>query len=360
MFSIARSLVRYPFYASVCKKQNSLQRCTALLHTSQAIRESAIPPLKSKQVMSLPINPLILQKIPALKGIPFSKLDVKKLDGWSNHNYRITLPNGFSQVLRIPKVGLEEQIDRQVETQNNQKMAQMGICPSFSYVDSESGIVMRSYVEGEVPCDEEGRVHSEAPQRIGTLLRKIHSCPPFFVNTVDNLAMMEHYLQGIQKSSKLPTFYEEMPKMVHRVKNAINYSSFTLVPCHNDPNPRNFVFNKDNVMLLDWEYAGNGDPAWDVAYFITHGNLNREEESTFLSAYHQRISSSHFSRRMAIYKPMTELILSLWIRLQIVKGYYPISAQDFEDYELMGVETARTMFSSPDFMESLLCLEASR
>lgn len=359
MFHLSRVLGKYPIH-TVLKKQNPLHARTASLHKSHVMRDKTAPSLKSKKIMSLPVNPLVLQKIPILKGVPFSKLDVKKLDGWSNHNFRITLPQGSSHVLRIPKVGAAEKIDRQAEIQNNQKMAQMGICPSFSYVDSESGIVMRPYVEGEVPCDEEGRVQSDAPQRIGALLRKIHSCPPFFVNEVNNLVMMEHYLQGIQRSATLPTFYEEMPKMVHRVKNAINYSSFTLVPCHNDPNPRNFVFNKDTVMLLDWEYAGNGDPAWDAAYFITHGNLNRDEESAFLSAYHQKMQSSQFSSRMAVYKPMTELILSLWIRLQMVKGYYPIPAPEFEDYELMGVETTRTMLSSPDFRESLLCLEASR
>src|SRR4029077_6153318 len=46
-----------------------------------------------------------------------------------------------------------------------------------------------------------------------------------------------------------------------------------LRPCHNDLLPANFIHDGERVWLVDWEYAGMGDPAFDHANFAVNNGL---------------------------------------------------------------------------------------
>ena len=55
--------------------------------------------------------------------------------------------------------------------------------------------------------------------------------------------------------------------------------------CHNDLLEGNFLFTKDKLYLIDFEYAGYNDYYFDIASFISENDLNYEETITFLKAY---------------------------------------------------------------------------
>jgi len=55
--------------------------------------------------------------------------------------------------------------------------------------------------------------------------------------------------------------------------------------CHNDLVEGNFLFTKDKLYLIDFEYAGYNDYYFDIASFISENDLNYEEIITFLKAY---------------------------------------------------------------------------
>ncbi len=304
-----------------------------------------------RRFMSLAFNPLILKKIPPLSQYNFSDLQIQKLDGWSNQNYLISLPNGSRHVLRIPKVGVEEQVDRAAELKNTAIMSGAEICPPLTYQNGD-GMTLRSFAEGEVPCDEEGKIREASLLPIASLLKKVHS--QTFLNPVNNLKIIEQYVQRIEhRTGQLPSSYDHILPVFREVKELFGRLQIPQSACHNDPNPRNFILTPERVLLLDWEYAGNGDPAWDLAYFITHADLTEEQEKKFLSAYFGKTESPFSLARIEVYKPFTELILSFWIRLQIAKGYHPIELSEFEDYELMGIEAAKEWIETKSFSEQL-------
>ena len=55
--------------------------------------------------------------------------------------------------------------------------------------------------------------------------------------------------------------------------------------CHNDLVEGNFLFTKNNIFLIDYEYAGLNDYYFDIASFISENNLDYQETVTFLKAY---------------------------------------------------------------------------
>jgi thiamine kinase-like enzyme len=62
-----------------------------------------------------------------------------------------------------------------------------------------------------------------------------------------------------------------------------------LVLCHNDPFPTNFL-DDGRVRLLDWEFAGMGDPFYDLAS-ACHG-CTLEQKALLLECYFGQATAS--------------------------------------------------------------------
>ena len=61
--------------------------------------------------------------------------------------------------------------------------------------------------------------------------------------------------------------------------------SFEACPCHNDLLAANFIHGGERLWLVDWEYAGMGDPAFDLANFAVNNGLDEAGDDELLGAY---------------------------------------------------------------------------
>ena len=60
------------------------------------------------------------------------------------------------------------------------------------------------------------------------------------------------------------------------------------VLCHHDLNPLNLLLDRDGrLWLVDWEYAGLGDAAIDLASFASQHGLDARQRARLLDAYRQ-------------------------------------------------------------------------
>jgi hypothetical protein len=50
-----------------------------------------------------------------------------------------------------------------------------------------------------------------------------------------------------------------------RIRATSLWNPSSLVSSHNDPNPRNMIFDGDRIWLVDWELASCNDPLFDLA-----------------------------------------------------------------------------------------------
>ncbi|HWA46778.1 MAG TPA: phosphotransferase, partial [Dongiaceae bacterium] len=116
--------------------------------------------------------------------------------------------------------------------------------------------------------------------RIATLLRQLHAIPrqgdlPDFCP----VAVSQRYL------SLLPD--RVLPMRRGRIAACLALLPSLPAECliHADLIPENFIRDGDRLWLVDWEYAGNGVPATDLAMVISNFGLANNAADTFLGAY---------------------------------------------------------------------------
>lgn len=114
--------------------------------------------------------------------------------------------------------------------------------------------------------------------RIGKLLKEFHSKKFEAENTFDPINQFNNYYKQIDEK---PHVLDEFMYIIEQFKHV--YKADRL--CHNDLVEGNFLFSKDSLYLIDFEYAGYNDYYFDIASFISENDLNYEETITFLKAY---------------------------------------------------------------------------
>ena len=58
-----------------------------------------------------------------------------------------------------------------------------------------------------------------------------------------------------------------------------------LAPCHCDPLCENFLDTGEPMYIIDYEYAGNNDPMWDLGDLSVEGGFGAEQDAALLAAY---------------------------------------------------------------------------
>ena len=80
--------------------------------------------------------------------------------------------------------------------------------------------------------------------------------------------------------------------------------------CHNDLVEGNFLFSRDKLYLIDFEYAGYNDYYFDIASFISENDLNYEETITFLKAYFND-KECHY-KKLDVFLQFCDLLWYTW------------------------------------------------
>lgn len=151
--------------------------------------------------------------------------------------------------------------------------------------------VMMDYVPGinaQMLLDQNGRDQGrEIYEQLGIYLaRDVHS-----IKRVD----WEAELPVITKSAIDVEDLEFVPSgiksMVKEVLDISEHGEQTLI--HGDYGPHNVMLSNDSMFILDWEWAGWGNPLLDIAWVVWFVHLHyphmaKELSEVFLSAYTER------------------------------------------------------------------------
>ena len=117
-------------------------------------------------------------------------------------------------------------------------------------------------------------------------------------------------------------------------------------PCHCDPMVENCVDNGEKMFIIDFEYAGNNDPMWDLGDISVEGDFSQEQDREFLLAYFNHEPSEFDMGRMVMYKAMCDLLWTLW---GVVQHANNNPVDDFWAYAVGRLERCRRLMASGDF-----------
>ena len=195
--------------------------------------------------------------------------------GITNRNFRVEV-GGEIFVLRIG--GEDTQllgIDRSAEHAASRVAAELGLAPEVVAFLEPEGYLVTRYVDGVV-----GKVDVA---QVGAALRQLHDGPAI-PSRFDSFRVVKAYRAiADERGVSVPSAYEHASELAHRVEQ--RRRSVTPCPCHNDLLNANFIDDGRRLWLVDWEYAGMGDPYFDLGNFAVNHELDADGEHLLLESY---------------------------------------------------------------------------
>ena len=295
-----------------------------------------------------------------LAGLPgFSRVSTEaarltRLVGMSNRVYRVDF-DGQSVCLRIPVIGAAAAVDRRVEEVNARAAADAGVAPEVLYF-GEDGVMVTGFVEHAVPLRPERIIASAgALERGAKALRRLHGCGAEFAGRFQAFTKIDEYVGTLQRFGKpLTEGVQSAIRKIQAIESSLAGRSLQK-PCLCDPTGRNLLDTGEKVWLVDWEYSGMNDPMWDLAYFSIESLLDEAGDRALLTAYFGHAPAESVGARMAVLKPVAEVMAGLWALIQIAEGK---TGGDFAGYARTTFEHAAERMATADFSRHLQTLRA--
>jgi len=88
-----------------------------------------------------------------------------------------------------------------------------------------------------------------------------------------------------------------------------------LRPCHNDLLNANFIDDGTRIRIVDWEYAGMGDPFFDLGNFSINHELTPDEDAILLAAYDDDVRPARLAR-LTLMRTVSDFREAMWGVLQ--------------------------------------------
>src|SRR5919106_155610 len=116
-------------------------------------------------------------------------------------------------------------------------------------------------------------------------LRRIHDGPPIPGLFVPLRIVEAYRALAMARGVRIPPEYELATAIGRRIELACLADPVELRPCHNDLLNANFIDDGERIRIVDWEYAGMGDPFFDLANFSINHEFGEMENEELLRSY---------------------------------------------------------------------------
>ncbi len=204
--------------------------------------------------------------------------------GLTNRTFRVDA-DGQTFVARLAIAGAEALgIDRRRERACALAASRVGVAPAVVYVRPQIGLMVTRYVPGRtLPPGEPAP--PDVVQRVVAAIRRYHALRPPAGARFSPTGTIEAYLRvaragGVPLPADLPVLTSHLAKIADALEPAPR-----LTPCHNDLWGANLVDDGERVWIVDWEYAGAGDPYFDLATFAIYHAPDDAADAALLQAY---------------------------------------------------------------------------
>ena len=206
--------------------------------------------------------------------------------GLTNRNLHVTTGSG-DYVVRLSHsdAGLLG-IDRDDEHANTRAAAEAGVGAQVVDYRPDLGMLVITFLPGTALTNETIGSPGVIP-RAAEAVRRLQAGPRF-VNDFDMFTRQAAYLALVREHGfALPEAYDGFALKWERVRRALAVRRPVTVPCNNDLLAGNYIDDGERVWLIDYEYSGNNDPAFELGNTSTECDLTAEQTDELVDAWQQ-------------------------------------------------------------------------
>lgn len=275
------------------------------------------------------------------------KISVLK-KGMTNRSFLFEC-NGAKYIMRVPGEGTDRLIDRRREYAVYQTLQGKGISDCVIYMNPQNGYKITAFITDARCCDP---YCTEDVIRCMDKLRTLHQMKLQVNHTFDLFEKAELYESFWNGEPSVYRDYENTKRNIKSLKPFIDSCPIEKCLTHIDAVPDNFLLIKEpdgaeQVVLIDWEYAGMQDPHVDLAMFSIYSFYDREQIDQLIDLYFQGACQPRDRIKIYCYVAICGFLWSNWCeykrnlgvefgeyslrQYRYAKEYYRIAREAMED-----------------------------
>jgi thiamine kinase-like enzyme len=233
--------------------------------------------------------------------------------GITNRNFRVNF-GGTDYVVRLPGKNTELLgIDREAERLATKKAAELALGPKVAAMLDHPACLVTCFVESREMTAAELREPASL-EEVGKGMRAFHESglelpTDFYVSEI----VREYAEVSQSRGGSLPDGFQHARDCARKVVKAVRKNGdHQPLPCHNDLLTANFLHDGERLVIVDWEYAGMGDPFFDLGNFAVNNELGDAEEERLLAAYFGEPATPRRKAALKLFRFMSDFREAMW------------------------------------------------
>jgi thiamine kinase-like enzyme len=286
----------------------------------------------------------VIAAVPALAGAVTGMEDIA--GGLVNRSVKVTTAAGAFVVRLFATRSQLLPIDRDAEYASSLIAAEAGVGARVVAYLPELGAMVLEYIEGEAQTGE-GLRSGDKPLRVARTLSRLHACRSFG-RELDLFGSLREYRRIVDEAGfRLPDGYDAWAPKASAVEAALAAAPVALRPCHNDMMPANFIDDGGSLRLIDYEYAADNDPCFDLGGIWAEAEMTPGQLDLMVREYYGEPRPAQVARAR-LWAIVCDYGWMLWTAIQAGERQL---ADAWDPWEWGCERYARSVsaFESPDF-----------
>ncbi len=247
---------------------------------------------------------------------------------------------GKKYIMRIPGEGTDMLINRSEEAAVYKTIEDKNLCDNIAYIDPNNGYKITEYFENAGVCDP---LDTADVKKCMKRLREFHEMELRVSHTFDIFGQIEFYESLWKGEPSVFKDYKTTKANVFSLKSYIDKYKLPYTLTHIDAVPDNFLFvrsgGKEDIRLIDWEYAGMQDRHVDIAMFAIYSIYDRKQTEALIDAYFTEGCPDEARIKIYCYIAACGLLWSNWCEYKRALGV------EFGEYSLQQYRYAKEYYS---------------
>jgi len=228
--------------------------------------------------------------------------------GITNRNFKVEIGDDAFVVRLVDSDTALLGIDRAAEEEAGRAAAAAGVGPEV--VAALRGALVTRFVHG-APIPQEDLEREDVLASVVRSIRAFHACPPIG-SAFPVFRIVERYRDlAASRGVAIPSAYGDAHGLADRIEAALARAPMPLATCHNDFLNANFLLEGDHTWIVDYEYAGMGDPFFDLGNLSVNNGLGPEAQALLLRLYFGNVRDVHRARH-ALMRIMSDFREAMW------------------------------------------------